>query len=187
MRLLTLIAKLMSALDSFRPLVNPEPSHSDVCIGSDLKECLTNIDTKPRPNLHAQKETARAMIDAYNSWDIDSILAYRTPECQHQILPSSMGRAAKSNDEYRAYLHMIMPLYSNFTAVVLEEIHDAEAHTSIMHTSSTADTDIGQYTNEYVLILSFTEDGKQVTKFDEFVDSAYTEGFVAALANRKPT
>lgn len=26
-----------------------------------------------------------------------------------------MGRAAKSNDEYRAYLGTIMPLYSNFT------------------------------------------------------------------------
>lgn len=31
-----------------------------------------------------------------------------------------MGRAAKSNDEYRAYLSTIMPLYSNFTASTLQ-------------------------------------------------------------------
>ncbi|KAL5375328.1 hypothetical protein PMIN02_012062 [Paraphaeosphaeria minitans] len=92
-----------------------------------------------------------------------------------------MGRAAKSNDEYRAYLSTIMPLYSNFTVAVLEEIHDAEAHTCIIHASSTVDTKIGQYGNEYALILTFTEDGKQVTRFEEFVDSAYSERFVAAL------
>ncbi|KAF9728536.1 hypothetical protein PMIN06_011507 [Paraphaeosphaeria minitans] len=93
-----------------------------------------------------------------------------------------MGRAAKSNDEYRAYLSTIMPLYSNFTVAVLQEIHDAETHTCIIHASSKAETEIGQYGNEYALILTFTEDGKQVTRFEEFVDSAYSERFVAALA-----
>jgi ketosteroid isomerase-like protein len=71
--------------------------------------------------------------------------------------------------------------------VVLNEIHDADAHTSIIHASSTAETKIGPYANEYTLMLTFTEDGKKVTKFDEFVDSAYSEKFFAALENKKAT
>jgi ketosteroid isomerase-like protein len=51
-----------------------------------------------------------------------------------------------------------------------------------MHATSTADTDIGPYANEYALILHFTEDGKKVTKFLEYVDSAYSIKFFAALA-----
>jgi ketosteroid isomerase-like protein len=67
--------------------------------------------------------------------------------------------------------------------VVREEVHDAHAHIGIIHASSTAETDIGPYANEYALILKFTEDGKKVTNFDEFVDSAYTNEFWAALLN----
>jgi ketosteroid isomerase-like protein len=71
--------------------------------------------------------------------------------------------------------------------VVREEIHDALAHTCIIHATSTANTKIGPYANEYALILTFTEDGRKVTNFKEFVDSAYSEQFVSALSNVKPT
>jgi ketosteroid isomerase-like protein len=62
-----------------------------------------------------QMETAETFINAYNAWDIDAIMGYRTPDCQHHVLPSSLGRSAKNNDEYRDYLETIMPLFSNFT------------------------------------------------------------------------
>jgi hypothetical protein len=63
----------------------------------------------------AQQETVRTVIDAYNAWDIDGILAYRTPDCKHQVLPSCMNQTVESNDDYRAYLSKIMPLFTNFT------------------------------------------------------------------------
>jgi ketosteroid isomerase-like protein len=62
---------------------------------------------------------------------------------------------------------------------VLKEIHDAEAHTCMIHARSTADTKKGKYANEYALFLEFTEDGEKVLRFEEFVDSAYTERFFA--------
>ncbi|KAF3038247.1 hypothetical protein E8E11_001014 [Didymella keratinophila] len=186
MKLVNLVATTLSLLAASQPLASPKSKSSDVWIGLDLNQCLTNASTIPPPNLAAQQDTARAVIEAYNAWDIDDILAYRSPDCKHRVLPASMNRAAKSNDEYRAYLSMIMPLYSNFTVVVKEEIHDAAAHTCIIHASSTAETKIGPYTNEYALILTFTEDGRRVTKFDEFVDSAYSQQFVAALAKGEP-
>jgi hypothetical protein len=65
--------------------------------------------------------------------------------------------------------------------VVHKEIHDAQAHTCVIHASSMADTKIGPYANEYALSLTFTEDGKKVSRFEEFVDSGYSNRFMAAL------
>ena len=65
--------------------------------------------------------------------------------------------------------------------MVHKEIHDAEAHTCVIYASSMANTKIGPYTNEYALSLMFTENGKKVSRFDEFVDSEYSNRFMAAL------
>jgi ketosteroid isomerase-like protein len=64
---------------------------------------------------------------------------------------------------------------------VLKELHDPDAHTCMIHARSTADTKIGPYANEYALFLTFTEDGSEVLRFEEFVDSAYSEKFFAEL------
>jgi hypothetical protein len=50
-----------------------------------------------------------------------------------------------------------------------------------MHASSTANTGVGKYANEYTLFLQFTEDGKKVANIEEFVDSAYSTSFFAKL------
>ncbi|KAL6171937.1 hypothetical protein ACJQWK_02930 [Exserohilum turcicum] len=166
----------------------PSPLQSTSLPRACIAEC---VPSKPFARLHfppdthslvAQQDTARAVIEAYNAWDINKIMAYRSPDCKHRVLPASMHREARSNAQYRAYLSRIMHLYSNFTVTVNEEIHDAVAHKCIIHASSRAETKIGPYANEYALILTFTEDGKKVTKFDEFVDSAYSQQFVSALA-----
>jgi ketosteroid isomerase-like protein len=51
----------------------------------------------------------------------------------------------------------------------------------MLHATSTADTEIGNYTNEYALFLTFTRDGSKVVRIDEFVDSAYSAEFFAKL------
>ncbi|KAI2478300.1 hypothetical protein Ptr902_10495 [Pyrenophora tritici-repentis] len=181
-----LIATALSLLAASQSLASPTPKSSDVWIGLNLEQCLTNATTIPPPNLVAQKETARKVIAGYNAWDRDSILEYRAPECEQQVLPASMNRAAQSNDEYGAYFDRIKSLYSDFTVTVMEEIHDAEAHSCIIHASSTASTAIGPYANEYALIIEFTKDGKNVTKIYEFVDSDYSKKFVAELAKQEP-
>ncbi|KAF1916292.1 hypothetical protein BDU57DRAFT_574111 [Ampelomyces quisqualis] len=132
--------------------------------------------------LAAQKDTTQAVLDAYNAWDLEKILAFRAPNCQQQVLPASMGRPSMSNDEYRQRLKQLLPWFRKFTITVHAAVHDAEAHTCIMHATSTAETDIGPYGNEYALVLNFTNDGNKVTKILEFVDSAYSIKFFARLA-----
>ena len=133
MKLANLVATTLSLLAASQPLSGPPSKSSDVWIGLDLNQCLTNAGTIPPSkyvltmsahshisntlSLAAQQDTARAVISAYNAWDIDEIMAYRSTDCKHRILPASMDRAAKSNAEYRAYLSTTMPLYSNFTVI----------------------------------------------------------------------
>ncbi|EMD88492.1 hypothetical protein COCC4DRAFT_29062 [Bipolaris maydis ATCC 48331] len=195
MKLTNFVTSTLFVLMASQPRGSPNMKPHNISINLDLDNYLINATTTPSkkyyPNanmcsLIAQKNTARAVIDAYNAWDIEAILAYQSPDCEHRVLPASINRAAKSNDEYRTYLNKIMPQYSNFTVTVMEETHDARAHKCIIYASSTAQTKIGLYANEYALILTFTEDGTKVTKFDKFIDSAYSQQFVAALAKEEP-
>lgn len=51
-----------------------------------------------------------------------------------------------------------------------------------MQASSTAETDIGPYANEYVLVTEMGEDGKQAEKVIEWTDSGYAIKFMGRLA-----
>jgi hypothetical protein len=68
--------------------------------------------------LAIQKQTTKTVIDAYNAWDLEKMLAFRAPECQQQILPASMGRPSTNNTEYRERLTQIMPWFRKFTVIL---------------------------------------------------------------------
>lgn len=72
-------------------------------------------------------------------------------------------------------------LLNYYKVVVHKEIHDVQARKCMMHASSTADTSIGRYNNEYALFLDFTEDGQRIRRIEEFADSAYSAKFFQRL------
>ena len=74
-----------------------------------------------------------------------------------------------------------MPEFRNFHVTVKNTIVDEEARKVAMHASSTATTDLGDYSNEYMLVLHMTEDGKKVERGEEFVDSKHSADFFARL------
>ena len=45
-------------------------------------------------------QTSQDFIAALSSLDVDKMLALRAPDCQHIILPTSLGRKGMSNEEY---------------------------------------------------------------------------------------
>ena len=86
-----------------------------------------------------------------------------------------------NNEQYLAYFTPIMPAFRNFHLTVKDTVVDEEARNVAMHAFSTATTDLGDYSNEYMLILHMTMDGTKVTLFEEFVDSKHTAEFFARL------
>lgn len=86
-----------------------------------------------------------------------------------------------TNAAFRAYMGTIMPLFQSFTPTINQLVEDAAANTIAIWASSVAQTVIGEYRNEYTLLLSFNAEGDKVTKIIEFVDSAYSKEFFARL------
>jgi ketosteroid isomerase-like protein len=129
-------------------------------------------------------QVALSVIQGYNDWNIDSIMSYRAPNCIQQVLPASLSRPPMNNDTYRAFFSSTMPLFRNFTVTVKDLIEDPVANKVAIWASSTADTDIGPYANEYMLVLYFNSDYK-VDKILEFVDSASSKEFFGKLMTQK--
>jgi len=64
---------------------------------------------------------------------------------------------------------------------VLREVHDPESHTSVLHLRDTAQSPIGPYANEYMFVLSFSQDGGKIVKIEEFLDSANCNEFFGKI------
>lgn len=58
-------------------------------------------------------------------------------------------------------------------------MHDAPRGKAVIYATSYADTPFGDFkwTNEYAVFITFTEDGTQVQKFEEMVDTAFYQEF----------
>jgi hypothetical protein len=140
----------------------------------------------PRAELLA---TAHRFMESYHSWDMDKILSVRSPNCIHHCPPKSLhGGPSYTNAEFAAFFSNILPLLRNFRGEVVgggdkEEsfVVDVERRKVAMHLRGYADSDIGPYENEYIVVLKMTERGDLVEEIVEFLDSGYTEKFFGKL------
>ena len=128
--------------------------------------------------------TAQTVIQAYNTWTPTSVLAFRAPHCEHQFLPNSLKQPCLNNAQYAAYFVPLMPHFRSFTVTVHDTVVDEVARKVVMRASSTAETDVGPYANEYMIVLRMTEDGRLVERFDEFNDSAFIVEFLPRLREK---
>lgn len=64
-------------------------------------------------------------------------------------------------------------------------VHDASRSKAVIYASSFADTPFGDFkwTNEYAVFLTFSEDGTQVRKLEEMVDTAFYRAFFPKFQN----
>ncbi|KAK3331504.1 hypothetical protein B0H66DRAFT_598986 [Apodospora peruviana] len=131
--------------------------------------------------MSTRRKTALAMVEAYETLDVAKIMAFRTPECTFQALPRSMNRPEMNNKEYAAHLGQVVKALSNLKIVVEEVFEDAAENKVVLWARGTADTKVGPYVNEYILMIYLNESGDRVTRFCEFVDSAFVAGFFPKL------
>jgi ketosteroid isomerase-like protein len=125
--------------------------------------------------------TALAAIDGYNKWDLDAIMTPRADHCMQEILPKSLDRPLLNNSDYRAYFGKMLPAFKNFTVTILDIVEDPKNHKVVVHAKSTAESVVGPYANEYMLLFHMTEDDKQVVHLKEFVDSMVSVTLISKI------
>lgn len=128
----------------------------------------------------AQRKTADALVDAFNSMSIPDIVALRKPGCQRTILPYSLHYPPQSNETYRSQLQTIIPAFRNFSLTVYEIIEDVRQKKITMHLKARADTAAGEYLNEYMWILTFDGEG-MIEDQKEYVDVGVNRDFFPKL------
>ncbi|KAF4632730.1 hypothetical protein G7Y89_g5402 [Cudoniella acicularis] len=98
-------------------------------------------------------------------------LGYRKYHGLSQRELQSLSRPTMHNPAYRAYFSHIMPYFRNFRIQINDIIEDEQQNKIAIWATSTAETDVGAYENEYMLVFYFDESGEKVVRFLEFVDS----------------
>ena len=128
-----------------------------------------------------QRQTAEAVVNAFNNMDVDAIISHRSPDCTRHFLPLSMGLKPQDNATYATSLHQLREIFHNFSLTVSDIIEDKEAHRICLWLSARADTAAGEYVNEYNWLLDFDETGTKITCSKEFSDSLMAKEFFPKL------
>ena len=129
-----------------------------------------------------QRETAEAVVEAFNRMDIDAIMSYRSTDCMRYILPSTLGHVPTDNEQYRSHLEKLKPIFSNFALTINDVIEDRDSGRICMYLRARADTLAGEYINEYMWTLDFDEADTKITKVNEFVDTVMNRDFWPKLS-----
>lgn len=125
--------------------------------------------------------TALAVIAGYNQWDTAAILAPRTSNCTQRTFPERLGVAPLNNTMYGTFISSIMPYFANFTVTIVDTYVDEANKRVAMQALGSADSVIGPYRNEYVVMMKMTEDQAKVWEVREFIDSEVRAAFFPEL------
>lgn len=141
----------------------------------------------------AMRATTEGFLhDFEGQWEEGATLSYRSPDCQHVMLPASLGQPPKSNDDFATYFKRIAPLVSEAKVFILPSywrpvradifemtINDFLAAPAdrrvVCRSSMTAMTPTGKFENEYVWFFTFNESGTKIIHIAEFLDSKATK------------
>ena len=126
-------------------------------------------------------QTALRVMEGYNKWDIEAILAPRDVLCTQVVLPMALNRLPQTNDEYRQGFSSIMHLFTGFHVTIHEIVEDPKRNSVLIHASSKATTPLGPYANEYMIVFNLTDDHERVLHIKEFVDSSVSVNVMSKL------
>jgi hypothetical protein len=131
-----------------------------------------------------ERRTADKLVAAYNAMNVDAITALRTPDCQRVFLPASLKYPPQSNAFFKQNLTAISQIFTSFKIVVDDVIEgfasDGYARI-IMYVSAFGESPVGDYRNQYVWKMGFTDDGELIREWSEFVDVGMAQEFYPKL------
>ncbi|KAJ9604944.1 hypothetical protein H2200_010333 [Cladophialophora chaetospira] len=125
--------------------------------------------------------TAKNLFVTYNKWNVEDIMAIRTSDCTHRVLPSSLGQAPLDNDAFRRFVENLMlgiPKGFNFTIDEKTPLVDESARKVVVFAKSKAETVAGPYANEYIFVVTVDESGNKIAGVEEFVDATIVKDFL---------
>src|SRR5262249_46918472 len=109
------------------------------------------------------KKTATDFIDCCNKFTVDAVLSLRTDTCTHTHLPTSLGIPTYNKAEYGAFYGQYAGMMKDCSCRILDDkeiVVDVESRKVVMRVQTKGNTPLGEYENEYMWILTMTEDGK---------------------------
>ncbi|KAF2110301.1 hypothetical protein BDV96DRAFT_583787 [Lophiotrema nucula] len=135
-----------------------------------------------------ERQTADAVVEAFNASDPHRIVALRSPTCTRIFLPSSLNFPAQDNSEYLAQLLRINGVFTAFKIVVDDVIEGTSTNVEgleqkkkiVMYVKALGETAVGEYRNEYVWKMAFDEDAR-ISEWSEFVDVGMARDFLPKL------
>jgi hypothetical protein len=122
-------------------------------------------------------------LEQFNKWTSDSVLKGRTTDAVHEYRPASIqGGGELNNDALRAMLDHMRTFVPEFKFVKHEvAMVDVERRKVMLYLWSRAPTKIGVYENSYVWDVTLSEDGKEIKRTIETMDSDYANAFMSKL------
>ncbi|GAD98459.1 hypothetical protein PTT_17281 [Paecilomyces variotii No. 5] len=132
-----------------------------------------------------QVRAMHELFKGYDEYTVEGVMRARAPECTHGILPKSLGRETKNNEEYSQFFAAIAPIMKTFKVTVHRIVNDPEHRELVCYASGVGESPVGLYKNEYVFFLNFNETGEKITKIEEFVDSAFAKEYLAKVLEYK--
>lgn len=130
-------------------------------------------------------ETAIALVEGFETWTVDAVLAKRSAKSTQQILPESLGRPVQDIEGFRRHIEYLMPLVPEgfkVNAHYKEPIVDEAARKVVVFAKCSANTVVGPYDNEYVFVIHLNDDGTLADKVEEFLDSQLVRELESRLA-----
>ncbi|EMC96500.1 hypothetical protein BAUCODRAFT_70052 [Baudoinia panamericana UAMH 10762] len=119
------------------------------------------------------RKTSEAFIHSFSgTWGDDlACVDLRTEDCEHTILPASLGVAKRSKLEFARYYRQLKGVVTESEMTMDDYMANVKERRIVALSSLTAMSPVGPYSNQYVWFLTFTEDGKQISDITEFLDS----------------
>jgi hypothetical protein len=128
-----------------------------------------------------QRQTADALITAFNAQDTNTIISLRTTDCMRHFLPSSLNITPQDNTRYLSELNALNQIFTSFKLTVNDVIEDLEQRKIAMFVSAFGETPVGDYNNEYVWRMKFDEAGEKIAEWTEYVDAGMVKDFFPKL------
>ncbi|KAI9667452.1 MAG: hypothetical protein M1821_000268 [Bathelium mastoideum] len=129
--------------------------------------------------IDAQAATLDQFIAGWKNWTPEDWMSSWSDNCELRMLPFSLGLPTKSRAEVQVILPKLMKILTNYELDIYEIVHDPARSKAVVYATSKAETPFEDFkwTNEYAVFLTFTEDGKEIKKVEEMVDTAFYQEF----------